>query len=54
MSFFVPKDQAQQRYNICKSCEHFTKVTTMCSKCKCIMKLKVTFTDSKCPIDKWK
>jgi hypothetical protein len=50
---FVIKVIAQERYDKCKVCENFSKITTMCKECHCIMKLKVTFEDSKCPIGKW-
>jgi hypothetical protein len=50
---FVKKDIAQERYNKCKECEHFSKITTQCKKCHCIMKLKVTLSDSTCPVGKW-
>ena len=50
---FVEKSVAQTRYDQCKICENFSKITSMCKECHCIMKLKVTLKESKCPIDKW-
>jgi hypothetical protein len=54
MISFVTKEKAQERYDHCKKCEHFVKKTTTCLKCWCFMKLKVTVSDSECPIGKWK
>lgn len=48
----VEDDIREERYNICKSCEHFTKFKT-CDVCNCIMPVKVVWTDSECPIGKW-
>jgi hypothetical protein len=53
ITIFVEKSVAQERYNKCKNCENFSKITTMCRECHCIMKLKVTLKDSVCPINKW-
>jgi hypothetical protein len=52
-NLFVEKQQAQVRYDKCKICENFSKKTSFCKKCYCIMKIKVTLKDAKCPIDKW-
>jgi len=49
----VPDDVAEQRYSICKSCEHLYTLTNTCKKCGCFMKLKTTLTAASCPIDKW-
>jgi hypothetical protein len=48
-------DQAivDKRYDLCKSCEHFIKATTQCTKCGCIMKAKTTLKIAECPIGKW-
>jgi hypothetical protein len=40
-----------QRTNICDSCEH--KTGPMCSKCFCIIAVKVSYSGSSCPIEKW-
>lgn len=40
-----------QRTNICNSCEY--KTDTMCSKCFCIIAVKVSYTSSACPLEKW-
>lgn len=50
---FVDKQKAQERYNICKSCEFFNTSLYTCKQCGCLMKLKVKFAGQKCPVDKW-
>jgi len=50
---FVKKQKAQERYDICKACDRFSKYTFQCKECGCIMKIKVTLIDSKCPLNKW-
>lgn len=52
-NYFVEKQIAQSRYDMCKECNHFIKITTQCKVCGCFMKVKVKFADSKCPLDKW-
>jgi hypothetical protein len=48
-------DQAiiEKRYDICKGCEHFIKLTTQCTQCGCIMKAKTTLKHAECPVGKW-
>ncbi len=43
---------AKQRYEICKGCEHLTKLR-FCGQCGCFMPLKVRIEGSVCPIQKW-
>lgn len=52
-SLFLPKEQAQQRYDICKTCTSFVALTTQCAECGCFMKLKVKIRESSCPLNKW-
>lgn len=47
----VSLQMAQQRWNICTTCEHFTG--TRCKLCGCFMKKKVALPSSKCPDGKW-
>lgn len=49
----VDKNIAQNRYNICKKCEYFSKTSRQCTKCFCFMPLKVKFIGSECPLEKW-
>jgi hypothetical protein len=46
-------EKAKNRYDICKSCEHFIKLTTQCNECKCFMKIKTKLEYAKCPLGKW-
>ena len=53
MNIFVVKEKAQERYDICKKCDWYDSITTICKECGCITKLKVKFVTSTCPIGKW-
>ncbi len=48
-----PEELAEYRLEICKGCEHFSKLSIRCKKCGCFMKLKTNLKDAKCPIGKW-
>lgn len=48
----VPKDVAQERYELCLSCPYFTE-DKRCEKCGCFMVNKVNLAASECPIGKW-
>ena len=48
----LPKEQAQERYDICKECP-FLLPTKQCSKCGCFMKAKVKLPHAECPEHKW-
>ena len=52
-AFAVSKDQRNARLDICKSCEHFLKLTASCKECGCFMKAKTWLSSAKCPVDKW-
>jgi hypothetical protein len=41
------------RYEICKHCEHFSKMLKVCKKCGCFMPGKVLMKSARCPINKW-
>jgi len=45
----------EERLNICIKCNHYKFKFTggTCSKCGCIVALKVKFKKQKCPVDKW-
>lgn len=43
----------KERMDICRECDHFSKTTTQCGMCGCIMPLKTTLAPASCPIDKW-
>lgn len=44
---------ALERYEICKTCEHFRPIPKTCKKCGCFMKMKTTLAKAKCPVGKW-
>lgn len=50
---YVKKEIAQNRYDICKSCEHFNLETKNCNLCGCFMKVKVKIPEAFCPVNKW-
>lgn len=54
LNVFLTKEEAQKRYDICKSCDEFVPLTTQCKQCGCIMKIKAKIKASKCPLSKWK
>lgn len=51
---YVDDKTYSERLNICRSCEHFFKPTSLCKKCGCFMKVKCAMEQAFCPIDKWK
>lgn len=49
----VPRSVRKERIAICHSCERYLEDTDQCSICQCIMGIKTSFANMKCPIDKW-
>jgi hypothetical protein len=49
----VEDSVAIERMDICRSCEHFLKVTGQCKKCGCIMAMKTKLPNATCPVEKW-
>lgn len=47
------EELADERFKICKGCEHLFKVTNQCKKCGCFMELKTKLEQATCPIGKW-
>jgi hypothetical protein len=50
---YVPEEVYSERYETCKSCEHFNKITRMCKQCHCFMKIKCAIDYAFCPVGKW-
>jgi len=48
-----PAELAQKRLSICRGCEYFEAHYSRCSKCGCIMPVKVRLPKMKCPVGKW-
>lgn len=49
---FTPEEIQKQRLDMCGVCE-FYKELNRCSKCGCIMPIKVKIKNARCPIGKW-
>lgn len=49
----APKAVSAGRMTICESCEHYIPEKTQCSICQCIMPIKTTLANMRCPKDKW-
>lgn len=49
----VESEISSKRLEICRSCEHFIKMTSQCKECGCIMNLKTKLPNAECPIHKW-
>jgi uncharacterized paraquat-inducible protein A len=45
--------EANNRKEICKSCQFFNSAQDRCTKCGCNMAVKVYLKASNCPIGKW-
>lgn len=43
----------EARLSICRDCAHWRPRTGRCGKCGCIMQLKTSLKNAKCPIGKW-
>lgn len=46
-------EEAERRYNICQSCEHFYDLTKQCKQCGCFMFAKTKLNAAKCPLGRW-
>lgn len=49
---FADKETSKERYEICKACQHFSKLK-ICTACGCFLPAKVTMAKSSCPKGKW-
>jgi hypothetical protein len=49
----VGEEIANSRLDICRSCDHFIKITQQCTQCGCIMPAKAKLPHASCPIEKW-
>jgi hypothetical protein len=52
--FFVSNKIYEERISICKSCDHYFKLTGSCKICKCFMKIKTRISAMECPEQYWK
>jgi hypothetical protein len=53
MSIFCSEEKTNERYNICKKCEHFRASLKQCKLCNCFMPIKTKMLAMSCPIGKW-
>ena len=49
----VEADVAEQRFDTCKGCPSFIKISGQCKECGCFMSAKTKFEIAKCPLGKW-
>lgn len=49
----VPRAVRLSRLETCHSCDRYLSETDQCSICQCIMGIKTSFANMRCPIDKW-
>lgn len=42
-----------EKYLICKKCEHFNDTIKVCKVCSCFMPVKTRLPDTKCPKGYW-
>lgn len=49
----VSQEEADRRFEICKTCPHLIQLTNQCKKCGCLMHLKTKLANASCPIEKW-
>jgi hypothetical protein len=49
----APRSVAQSRLKTCEQCDRYITENMQCSICQCIMPVKTTFANMRCPIDKW-
>jgi hypothetical protein len=52
LRFWATKEQAQERYAVCATCEKLTKIKT-CELCGCFVIGKTKLAREKCPEGKW-
>lgn len=50
---FVENNLEEYRIGICNTCESFDIQSRRCRECGCFMDQKVSYTVSKCPLNKW-
>lgn len=47
------KQTANERLEICKTCDQFDSELTKCKVCGCFMMVKTMIPRTRCPLDKW-
>jgi hypothetical protein len=52
-ALLVSEEIAQERMNICKTCEYYDPEKNRCKHCGCFLEHKVKWSLDGCPIEKW-
>ena len=52
-ALMVSDEVAQERMEICKTCEYYDPEQTRCKHCGCFLEHKVKWALDSCPIEKW-
>lgn len=47
------EEVSNERYEICKQCPEFVKISTQCRQCGCFMSVKTKLESARCPLGKW-
>ena len=50
---FIPEDESNARFSICKRCPELIGLTKQCKKCGCFMVAKTKLKNATCPLHKW-
>lgn len=50
---WVSKEEASDRFSICKECPELIPITFNCKKCGCFMTAKTKIKKATCPLGKW-
>jgi len=53
-TMFTDMKTRLERAGHCQQCEFYRRVTKQCTKCGCLVNLKVTLANEACPVEKWK
>jgi hypothetical protein len=52
-NYNVDSEVFQERFNHCKTCEHFNPEKVKCKECGCHLPSKLLEAFENCPVDKW-
>ena len=53
MNTYKQIEEAQNRLNICMSCEHINNISSTCDQCQCGVWEKTRLMGEECPLQKW-
>lgn len=52
--FLASNDIQQHRMDVCRMCDSYSERRKRCKECGCFLEIKVKFSYSECPLNKWK